>query len=242
MKQCVCKTIVILIIILFVLLGVPLLLNFSLLAESPLKEVVGGAEAPIHWLIFWGSYLAGLGSLSVAAIARYDGMKNRKREQLTYNLNERKSYYYLVEGEFNKLIDIHSLLRLADIVRAYTANPLDAVYKQKLWFNDLTHAIQNAEKYKDFHPKTNTHYLSTLQRINEFCFIQCEKCKEILVSVDKMDTDSSVQQNLFKLAFDMSTDTQYNELSRNLRNEGLNYLHELREDIKREYTLLEKNS
>ena len=173
---------------------IPVVLNWVLQWTVPAcTEVIGGARSTEVWLVFWGSFLAAIGSFAMAILTFITSREDRRKSFLQNKLNYLLSEYSTIEMEIQENERVHSITYLlsnipddssADVFKGKTRNAL------REWFLKLTQCSSSAIKYKRY--PFALQYINTLGSINKKCL---ELNEYIRINLEK-DADFNYQKLL----------------------------------------------
>lgn len=210
-------------------IGVPSLLNFFLQLESPIKSVIGGQNAPNEWLLFWGSYLAAIGSITAASVALYNERKNRKRAYYQHCIDQSNAEYYRTEKEIRDLMNLYSLSRLTNIVWTYKNDQFAALNEQKIWFSSIVDSVLLAERY--FDQDFDSDFLLSFRKVNEYYIMKAEEVGEILTKTMSNRLKQQGWEILNRWIKQVSDDTYGQTCHDRFQSECVNVLHHKRTKI-----------
>ena len=223
------------------IISIPMFLNWLLQIPSPLKNVIGDDNAPREWLMFWGSYLAAVGSGSAAIIALLNERKNRERDYYQHLIESMEVNYYRLENEVKELCDLHSLFRITSIIRAFSSDGVeDAFEKKALWFSELEKAVICGERY--FDQDVDKSFIFSLRKINSYYLNVCDELSLILNSALGKDEKGQIGKELIELLRRVANDKTRSELTNSFTEEARILLHGQREKIIRLHKRLQSIS
>ena len=225
-----CKTALIFLAIIIIVIGVPCILNWLLQTETPLKSIIGGENAPVEWLSFWGSYLAAIGAGTAAIIALYNNRKGRKISYYSNRVRDLDERYRETEEKVREFETIHTLSKLHELSNQLEENPSKArllcfYYLEK----DLKFVSFFAQKQRGDQLDTlYAPYFSALAAVNIYYSEIIQRVIDIMSEL----TDENKEAIVLKLkAFlaSLDQDAHLNQLTHTMYDEGWNLLEKLRD-------------
>ena len=232
-----CKAIIIIAVLFIILIGIPASLNCLLQKESSLKSIIGGSESPRVWLLFWGSYLAAIGTVFLSIVSFFNNYKVRKKDNIQTRLDRLLSNYNTIENEIKHLSNLHSIFKLTDIVKKYRNEKLEGESRLNLYMQQLREALLIAEKYNDFSIEST--FLQSFRGVNEFYADKAIQLSELVYC----DLDSDNKNNkLEELLIGVYKDKQRQLLEYKFEEQYRALLQAKRTEIINIQKLLEKES
>jgi len=182
---------------LFLLIGIPVGLNFFLRFTPPCPVIDSPNSAPGVWLAFWGSYLSAIGAFAMAYISYTQNKWVQRQNEYYQKLTSKKEEYKDLERFVVKNENIHSYTYFLNIVNA--CNVSDERKARELienYFKELETVTLESVKIKD-NIDGNNRYLQALRAINEECYDMTVLISDILYYMrgekDKIDKSEFVK-------------------------------------------------
>ncbi len=235
-KECFCRFCRIcfsLFLVLFVIIGIPLLLNSVLQKESPLKNVIGGSNAPLGWLHFWGSYLAAIGTFTAAAVALFSSINERRRNYIQNKINRLENEYLKTEEIIKANEELHTIYQLSAIISYYEKDRIGAEEKYLEYFNKLREVVF----FRISHDNNPLYlsYLNALKSINIFYTNKSEILENELKAQREQRSLDEAMIALRDTYYNIYNDNARIELRDNLYKEGWILLTQLQNEINEHY-------
>ncbi len=145
----------------FIFIAIPILLNCVLQWNANVENIIGDIDGPKVWLVFWGTYLAAVGSFAMAGVSYIQSRNEARSNAMRIQFERKKLYYDKMFDLIFRMYKTHSLLPMLIKARSYikTGNSNEAVmllkqsygeiYAASLYFQEFQNVNQSAT-YKAF--------------------------------------------------------------------------------------------
>ena len=179
----------------FVIVSIPILLNFILQWNTPFGEVIGDSNGTEVWLGFWGAYLAAIGSTIMAVVAVISDRKTREQYAKKAEYDTARLTFDLFEKQLIEDTKLYSVARFTQIYRlCFDGDVNAAILAQQELCKELEMSSIYAVRFSKTTPYNE--YLQPLQQYNKK-FINCAiQIKEHLVSYENGDQSTESREIL----------------------------------------------
>ena len=154
--------------ILLILL-MPIILNFLLRQRTPIDvNVISDPNSgPGIWLVFWGSYLAAIGSFAMALVAYIQNKQTQETNDKHFMFEVKYRQYEQLEKFVKYACYLHSASYFNAIIRIAEQNPTEAIERCERYLFDLVFFSSSICHYKNlFQDKEMENFGNKLAQTN----------------------------------------------------------------------------
>lgn len=214
--------------ILLVLILAPALLNIFIQSKNTTPiPIIGGENATVVWLQFWGCYLSAIGSVFVGCVAICDNKSTRKQDEVFHTISRMESEYSALEDEVRQNGEINSILNANVLLRdIYNNDFRSANEKTNEWTVQLSKSSIWVNRH-DISEKIFSDYYYHLSQINKSCFDLAVEIKEIINKCESEGPTDELKQRACELIKNYEQKIDFEKTN----DFGFNLLQSKRKDI-----------